>query len=60
MHQRLDDGVVGGIHVAVQGEGALALAVEGLVLGRGDDPVLPVEVLKTHPGLNTCRCLCPL
>ena len=52
VHQRLYDGVVGGVHVAVEGKRALALAVEGLVLGRGDDPVLPVEVLKAHPGLN--------
>ena len=36
--------------MAVEGKRALALAVEGLVLGRGDDPVLPVEVLKAHPG----------
>ena len=50
VHQSLYDGVVCGVHVAVEGEGALALAVEGLVLGRGDDPVLPVEVLKAHPG----------
>jgi len=40
----LDDGVVGGVHVRVQGEGALAVAVEGGVPVRGDDPVLPAQV----------------
>lgn len=42
-HQRLHDGMVGGVHVGVQGEGALPLAVVGSVaLGR-DDPVLRGE-----------------
>ena len=50
MHECLDDGVVGWVQVAVQGEGAFSLTMEGLVLGRGDDPVLPVEVFKAHPG----------
>ncbi len=36
----LDDGVVGGVHVSVQGEIALALAVIGSVGSRGDNPVL--------------------
>lgn len=39
--QGLDDGVVGGVHVGVEGEGALSVAVEGGVPVRGDDPVLP-------------------
>lgn len=42
-HQRLHDGVVGGVHVGVQREGALALAVVGGVAFRGDDPVLRGE-----------------
>ena len=49
VHQRLDDGVVGGIHVGVEGEGALAVAVERLVAVRRDDPVLPVQVAEAHP-----------
>ena len=43
--------MVGGVDVAVEGEAALALAVEGLVLGRRDHPVLPVQVLEAHPVL---------
>ena len=40
VHERLHDGVVGRVHVRVQREGALAGAVEGLVVVGGDDPVL--------------------
>ena len=36
----LDNGVVGGVHAGVEGEGALAVAVERLVVVRGNDPVL--------------------
>ena len=39
--QGLDNGVVGGVHVSVEGKGALAVAVVGRVAVRGDDPVLP-------------------
>lgn len=39
-HQGLHDGVVGGVHVGVQREGALALAVVRRVALRSDDPVL--------------------
>lgn len=38
--QRLHDGVVGGVHVSVEGEGALAIAVVGGVALGGNDPVL--------------------
>ena len=40
VHERLHDGVVGGVHVDVEGEVALAVAVERLVVVGGDDPVL--------------------
>jgi hypothetical protein len=40
----LDDGVVGGVHVRVEGEGALAVAVEGGIAVRSYDPVLPAQV----------------
>jgi hypothetical protein len=50
----LDDGVVGGVHVRVQGEGALAVAVEGGVPVRGDDPVLPTQVPVNN---KIIRCL---
>ena len=40
VHQGLDDGVVGGVHVGAKGEGALPVAVLGLVALGGDDPVL--------------------
>lgn len=39
-HEGLHDGVVGGVHVGVQREGALALAVVRRVALRSDDPVL--------------------
>ena len=57
----LDDGVVGGVHVGVEGEGALAVAVVGGVAVRGDDPVLPAQVaeadiqrplLTSHPPMS--------
>ena len=38
--QGLDDGVVGGVGVAVEREGALTLAVERRVSSRRDDPFL--------------------
>ena len=40
MHEGLHDGVVGGVHVRAEGEGALPGAVERLVVVGGDDPVL--------------------
>lgn len=46
--ERLDDGVVGGVHLGVEREGALALAVEGRVTVGRYDPVLPLEVLEGH------------
>ena len=44
VNKGLYDGVVGGVHVGVEGEGALAVAVEGGVSLRGDDPVFPTKV----------------
>ena len=52
VHERLDDGVVGGVHVGVEGEGALAVAVERLVVVGRDDPLLPTEVLEAHPAMR--------
>lgn len=39
-YQCLHDGVVGGVHVSVQGEGALSVTVVGCVAFRSNDPVL--------------------
>lgn len=39
-YQRLHDGVIGGVHVGVEGEGALSVAVVSCVTLRRDDPVL--------------------
>lgn len=49
MDQGLDDGVVGGVHVGVEGKVALAVAIEGLVVVGGDDPVLPAEISEADP-----------
>ena len=46
MDQGLDYGVVGGVHVGVEGEGALPVAIVGGVAVRSDDPVLPTEVAE--------------
>ena len=37
----LDDGVVGGVHVGVQREGAFTVTVVGRVSIRSDNPILP-------------------
>lgn len=44
VNQCLDDGVVGGVHVGVQREGALSLTVVGSIAFRCNDPVLPAKV----------------
>ena len=44
----LHNGVVGGVHVSVQGEGALSMAVVSGVAVRRDDPVLPPEIFEAH------------
>lgn len=46
--QRLDEGVVGGVHLGVEREHAVALAVVGVISFRGDDPVLPAQVTERH------------
>ena len=46
MDESLDNGVVGGVHVSVEGEGALPVTVVSGVSVRGDDPVLPAEVFE--------------
>ena len=46
--QGLHYGVVGGVHVSVQGEGALSMAVVSGVAVRRDDPVLPPEIFEAH------------
>ena len=38
--------MIGGVHVGVQGEGALPVAIVGGVAVRSDDPVLPTEVAE--------------
>lgn len=40
VHERLHDSVVCGVHVDVEGEVALAVAVKRLVVVGRDDPVL--------------------
>ena len=40
VHERLHDGVIGRVHVSVQRERALAVAVECRIAVRCDDPVL--------------------
>lgn len=39
-YQRLYDGVVSSVHVRVEGERALSVAVVGCVAFRSDDPIL--------------------
>lgn len=48
VHQRLYDGMVGGIHVSIQGEGTLSIAVVGSVAFRGDNPVLPAQLSEAN------------
>lgn len=45
-YQRLYDGVVGRVHVGVEGEGALSVAVAGCVAFGSNDPVLKQD--KRH------------
>ena len=40
MDQSLNYGVVGGVHVCVQGEGTFAVTIKSLVIVRSNDPVL--------------------
>lgn len=47
MDQRLHNGVVCGVHVGVQREGALSLTVVRSVALRSNDPVLPSQVSET-------------
>ena len=56
MHERLDNSVVGGIHVGVQGERALAVTVESLIVVGRNDPLLPTEILEAYPerGMHIC------
>lgn len=46
--QILDYGVVGGVQVVRQGERTVAVAVEGVVARRRDDPVVPADVGEVH------------
>ena len=48
VHQGLHNGVVGGVHVSVEREGALSMAVVSGVAVRRDDPVLPPEIFEAH------------
>jgi len=49
VHKCLDNSVVCGIHVSIQGERALAVTVEGLVIVRCNYPLFPSQVLEAHP-----------
>lgn len=44
----LDDRVVGRVEVVGQREGTVAVAVEGVVARRRDDPVVPADVREVH------------
>lgn len=46
VHQRLQDGMVGGVHTGVQWESTLPLTVIGRVALGGDDPVQPAKVTE--------------
>lgn len=39
-YQGLHNGVVGGVHVGIEGEGALSITVVGCIAFRSNDPVL--------------------
>ena len=43
----LDDGVVGGVQVVCQREGALSVAVVCVIVGRSHDPVVPTNLQQT-------------
>lgn len=45
-YQCLYNGMVGGIHVSVKGEGALSITVVGCIALRSNDPILK----ETHKG----------
>lgn len=55
-YQRLHDGVIGGVHVGVEGEGAFTITVVGCVALWSDDPVLVRKAthasVKYHFGLE--------
>ena len=48
MDEGLHNGVVGGVHVSVEREGALSMAIVSGVAVRRDDPVLPPEIFEAH------------
>ena len=60
MDECLDNGVVGGVHVSVEREGALPVAVVGGVTVRSDDPVLPTKVFETHVQSSLLTSLPPV
>ena len=53
VHKCLDNSVVCGIHVSIQGERALAVTVEGLVIVRCNYPLFPSQVLEAHPRIGS-------
>ena len=46
--QGLDDGVVGGVQVVCQREGALSVAVVRVIVGRSHDPVVPTNLQQNN------------
>lgn len=48
VNQGLYNGMVGGIHVRIEWEGALSITVVGSIAFGCDDPVLPSQVLEAH------------
>lgn len=40
MHQCLNNGMVGGVHMGIEREGTFAIAIVGLIKIGGDDPIL--------------------
>ncbi len=66
VHESLDDGVIGRLQMRADGKVADAVAVEGLVLQRCDDPVVPahflevdVQLLAVAPLFGVLGCFFP-
>lgn len=56
VHQGLYNGVVGGVHVGIKGEGALSITVVGCVAFRSNDPVLPAQLSEADVQLMSSAC----
>lgn len=53
MHESLNDGMIGGVHVCIEGEVAFTRTVESSIPIWRDDPILPLKIFEAHvEGLN--------